>query len=138
MNPHLTFASSIAAAISEAEVIPATIYSQGSTAELETPALGVSTEGAQSIHPVLHRGTLVLAYRFDPDATTAEDAGNAAQAAADWLASDPGYLARRSACANAGIWLRILGPANSAQLVDLAERSRSYEIRLPYVIQTAA
>lgn len=137
MNPHLQIATAIASALESSGVVTATVYAQGSMAETVTPALAVLTEATSSAHAKLHQGTLLLALRYDVDATAATDAGTDAGAAADWLVSDAGRVATRDACADAGLWLRILGPATSANLVELGERARSFEIRMPYWVQTA-
>ena len=139
MNPtaHFTFTTAIASALEASGVVTATVFAQGSTVETVTPALAVSAEDTSSAHTKLHQGSLVLAFRFDPDATSATDAGSAAGAASDWLLSEDGRAAARAACLTSNLWLRILGPATSAGLITLGDRSRAFEIRLPYWIQTA-
>ena len=136
MHLPIQFTAAICEVLTAAGLIPGVVHPLGGTAPKRSPSLGVTVEGFQSPHPHLHRGTLILRYEFDADATPAATAAAVLAAASDWLLSETGRAALQRQLQPTGIWLRLLGPGTGTTPADTGERHRTYDQLLPFTLQT--
>lgn len=132
------FASAVAAALTASGLVNATVQPMGSTVARAHPLLGVMVQGFSTLHPAMHRGTLVLRYEFDADTTPAATAAADLQAATDYLLSATGRAALQALLCPSSLWLRILGPAGTTgETAETGDRTRSQDQSLPFWLQSS-
>jgi hypothetical protein len=136
MHLPIQFAAAVSEALTATGLITGGIHPLGGTAAKPSPSLGLTVEAFTSPHPHLHRGTLILRYEFDADATPADTASAILAAATDWLLSDTGRAALQVQLQPSGIWLRRLGPSTGTTPAATGERHRTYDQMLPFTLQT--